>query len=150
MLYTVEFYLSYTSSALSLLDYLRIQDLQWFIIGLELPNIVKVHGYCYTRDEVMMMFLTRLSYPNRDVAIRFPGSSPSICQRAFYWFIDFMISNWGYLILNDREYWVPHMAASANAIRAKLQQLPNLANRLYFENAHKNGGLLFLVLLITL
>jgi hypothetical protein len=52
----------------------------------------------------------------------------------------FIISNWGYLILNNRDYWVPHMAASANAIRAKLQQLPNLANRLYFEDADKNGG----------
>ena len=39
-IHTVEYYLSYTSSALSLLDYLRIQDLQRYMILVEQTSVV--------------------------------------------------------------------------------------------------------------
>ena len=54
--------------------------------------------------------------------------------------VRFHDSKLGCLILNNREYWVPFMAASVNDIRDKLTVLPNEARRLYFNSAGDVGG----------
>ena len=125
----------------------RPEDLQRVIKGLQFPYSSKIHGYSYTNEEVVMISLTRLSYPNRweDVAIRFPGSSPSRCQRAFYWFLEFIILNWGYLILNNRDYWVPFMAGSANAIPENYKFFPTTQEDYFFLMQMITEGLLYLV-----
>jgi hypothetical protein len=63
-----------------------------------------------------------------------------MCQKAFYYFLDFMISNWGYLLLNNRDYWLDHLPRSANSIRMKLATLPNETYREFFDDAEEPGG----------
>ena len=50
----------------------------------------------------------------------------------FYYFLDFIINNWAYFLLNNMTYWLSHLAASADAIRRKLQLLNHEEWRLYF------------------
>ena len=97
-------------------------DLQRLHDGFGLPDNVKVHTYKTTGEEILMISLVRLSYPHRweDVERIFPGIKRWKLQRCFYWFLDFMIQNWCYLILNNRDYWAPQMGAMASAIEDKL------------------------------
>jgi len=75
--------------------------------------------YTIYADELLMISLTRLAFPLRwsDLYERFPGRKRWFLQAAFYWFLDFMIYNWGYLLLNNMDYWKPYLAASCEAIR---------------------------------
>ena len=97
-------------------------DLQRLHDSFGLPDNVKVHTYKTTGEEILMISLVRLSYPHRwgDVERIFPGIKRWKLQRCFYWFLDFMIQNWCYLILNNRDYWVPQMGAMASAIVSQL------------------------------
>ena len=81
-----------------------------------------------------MVSLVRLSYPHRweDVERIFVGIQRWKLQSLFYWFLDFMIENWSYLILNNRDYWTPQMPTMARAIELKLASLPNPDYRLFF------------------
>jgi len=54
---------------------------------------------------------------------RFPSRKRWFLRSAFYWFLDFMITNWGYFLLNNMEYWKPSLVASCEAIRLKLMNL---------------------------
>jgi hypothetical protein len=49
-----------------------------------------------------------------------------------------MIVNWGYLLLNNMEYWLDYIPQSANAIRLKLANLPTINYRLFFEEDNFN------------
>ena len=51
-----------------------------------------------------------------------------------------MVVNWGYFILNNRDYWLPYVISCAEAIRRKLQELPNEQYRLYFPAADDENG----------
>ena len=106
-------------------------DLHKLMTLLQLPATVKVRSYRYTNEEIILISLMRLSYPARwlDVAHHFPGRGRAALQSAFYWFLDFMIQKWGYLLLNNREFWLPRMVESAEAIRVKLATLPTIAYR---------------------
>ena len=68
-----------------------------------------------------MISLTRLAHPDRWASVGkvFPGRERWEMSAAFYWFLDFMILNWGYLILNNRDFWLPYLVESADHIRGK-------------------------------
>jgi len=51
-----------------------------------------------------------------------------------------MITNWGYLILNNRDYWVDKMVDQAEAVRLKLANLPWVNWRQHFPPADQPGG----------
>ena len=55
-----------------------------------------------------------------------------------------MTDNWGYLITNNFDYWIPHLYKSCEAIRHKLEVLPH-ANWRQFHPRHDepNGFLIF-------
>jgi hypothetical protein len=95
----------------------------------------------FTSEEVLLISLTRLAYPLRwqDIEDKF-GRYQSELSNAFYWFLDFMIEHWAYLLVNNREYWLDHLEASAEAIRQKLMTLPNQENRLVFPPAYEDNG----------
>ena len=105
-------------------------------------KIVLKTGYVSTAEEIILISLTRLAYPARwhDLRERFPGRYRRFLQLAFYYFLDFLIANWGYLILNNREYWKAHLLASNEAIRLKLQKLNYEPWRLFFPPAGTPGG----------
>ena len=111
-------------------------DLQRIYDGFGIPEKVRIHTYKATGQEIFMISLVRLSYPHRweDVERVFPGVKRWKLQRCFYWFLDFMIQNWSYLILNNRDYWVPQMENMAKAIKDKLATLPNEDYRLHFPD----------------
>jgi hypothetical protein len=106
------------------------------------PTFIRTKTSVFHREELLLISLMRLAYPNRwcDVVVHFPGRIRPECHRAFYWFLDFMIVNWGYLITNNREYWTNKLPHSAEAIRLKLASLPNVDNRLSMGSAHEPGG----------
>ena len=93
-------------------------------------------------EEILLISLKRLSYPNRwcEIESMFNDRGQKELSSAFYWFIDFMIVNWGYLILNNREYWLDSLVESAEAIRRKLATLPREGNRMYFNAADTEEG----------
>ena len=35
-----------------------------------------------------------------------------------------MVFNWGYFLINDRDYWLPYLVSCAEAFRQKMQELP--------------------------
>ena len=88
-----------------------------------------------TAEEMLLISLTRLSFPIRwnDVLERFPGRDRQFMQRVFYWFLDFMITNWAYLLVNNLEWWKPRFQESCDAIREKLQHLNHMNWRLFFQ-----------------
>ena len=60
------------------------------------------------------------------------GCGTNICWYPALEALDFMIENWSYLILNNRDYWTPQMPTMARAIELKLASLPNPDYRLFF------------------
>ena len=111
-------------------------QLRRLLNGFRFPDgTVRIKKYKFTSEEILLISLTRLSWPLRwtDVQERFPNRSSHELSLAFYYFLDFMISNWGYLILNNRSYWLPWLEASANSIRMKLQTLANEEYRQYYD-----------------
>ena len=95
------------------------EDIIRLIEGLGFPPTVKIKGYKLHAQEIVLISLKRLAYPLRwsDIKRDFPGRSRTALRNAFYFFLDFMIENWGYLILNNRDYWVDKMVDQAEAIR---------------------------------
>ena len=112
------------------------EDLQRLYEGLQLPGPIRVYTYKTTGQEILMVSLVRLSYPHRweDVERVFLGIKRWKLQCLFYWFLDFMIENWSYLILNNRDFWTPLMPTMARAIELKLASLPNPDYRLFFPD----------------
>ena len=119
-----------------------VDDMVRLLKGFQLPEHIKVHTYTYTNQEVLMISLLRLSYPYRwtDVMQFFPGRSRQQLQAAFYWFLDFMIYNWAYLLLNNHQYWKEFLPQSAEALRVKLATLPTIQYRQYYPAADEPGG----------
>lgn len=115
------------------------QELQSLINHFRIPSIIRVEGYVFTNQEVLLISLIRLSYPMRwsQVEMHFPGRHRWDLKAAFYWFLDFMTVNWGYLLTNNREYWLEKLPQSAEAIRLKLESLPNENYRQFFPPADR-------------
>ena len=121
--------------------------LRRLIVGFQLPagkiKITEGRGrHTSTAEEILLVSLSRLSFPHRwsDLAERFPGRSRTFLQAAFYWFLDFMIQNWGYLVLNNMDWWKPRLAGSCEAIRIKLQNLNHANWRIFQPPAEDPNG----------
>ena len=99
-----------------------------------LGDIRLKHRYKSTAEEIILISLTRLSFPYRwsDIYERFPGRKYWFLSSAFQWFLDFMIDNWAYLLVNNLRWWYPRFADSCNSIRLKLQNLNHEDWRLFF------------------
>jgi len=122
-------------------------EMRRFIRVFRFPNgtIQLSNRYTSTAEEILLISLTRLSFPLRwsDMYERFPGRKDYFLSRAFYWFIDFMISNWAYLLLNNMEWWKHRLFESCEAIRIKLQNL-NHENWRQFHNQFDFSVALFI------
>ena len=115
-------------------------QLRRLLVGFCFPTgLIKLKNrYKIQAEELIMISLTRLAFPARwsDLYERFPGRKRWFLRSAFNWFFDFMITNWGYLLLNNMEYWKPSLAASCEAIRLKLMNLnwSNWRNMIVMRN----------------
>jgi hypothetical protein len=119
------------------------------IICFRLPQgyISLNHRYKSTAEEIVLISLSRFSFPLRwsDLYERFPGRKSWFLREAFYYFINFMTSNWGYLLVNNLEWWKPKFGESCEAIRRKLQNLNHENWRQYHQPArlsNLNGQLI--------
>jgi len=99
------------------------EDIDSLIHGLQIPAIVITHGVSSLTHEIVSASFCRLAYPLRwsDIMAKFSGLSRTQCICAFYWFVDFMVENWGYLILHYREFWKPYLMSLAQAIKDKME-----------------------------
>ena len=109
--------------------------------GFQIPETATCGTYTFSGDEIVLISLTRMAYPSRwsDVMKVFPSRKRWELGRAFYWFINFMVYKWGYLVLNNREFWKPYLPQCAEAIREKLANLPNESYRQHHPSTYKPG-----------
>jgi len=126
-------------------DYFRFQtpdQLRRLIAGFQMPAFATVGRRKFEMEEVLLVSLTRLSYPKRwaDVTERFPNRDRWALKRMFYWFLNFMIDNWGYLLLNNLEWWAPSFGDCASTIRSKLMTLPNVNYRQFHPHPNDDNG----------
>jgi hypothetical protein len=105
-------------------------------------DIISIDGYKFTAEEIVCISLIKLSWPQRwcQIIDIFPGRKRWELVRAFYWFIEFMVANWGYLLLNNMEYWKPSIPTFAEALRVKLATLPNENFRQQLPPANEAEG----------
>ena len=107
-----------------------IETLQRFKTAFRFPfgNIRLQHRYKATAEEIILISLERLSFPHRwsDLYERFPGRKRWFMKACFYWFLDYMIFNWGYLILNNVAWWKTKLMDSCNSIREKMANLDHV------------------------
>lgn len=109
----------------------------------QIPKDIRLKkGYRSTGEEVLLISLTRLHFPSKwaDLKPWFPGRQEWFMQAAFYWFLDFMIMNWGYLLLNNMEFWKPYLSISCESIRKKLQNLNYPLWRQNHPSANEENG----------
>lgn len=107
----------------SMFRFQSIDQLYRLKSGFEFPDgKIRIHTYVFEAEEIIMISLFRLAHPSdwQSVAVYFPGRAIYELSRAFYWFLDFLIVNWGYLLLNNMDFWLPYLPSSAEAIRGKL------------------------------
>ena len=110
------------------------EQLRRLAVGFRFPTgqIILKYGYRATAEEIILVSLTRLSFPCRweDMYERFPGRKSQALQVMFYFFLNFMVKNWAYLLLNNMTFWLPYLPTSCEAIRLKLANLGNVDWRL--------------------
>jgi hypothetical protein len=99
--------------------------------------ILLPHRYKSNAEEIILISLERLSFPHRwsDLYERFPGRKRWFLKSCFYWFLDFMVFSWGYLLLNNVNWWKPRLMGSCEAIRNKLATLNHIEWRQFFPAA---------------
>jgi len=115
-----------------------VEQLKRLLSGFRFPEgIIRIHTYPFSAEEILLISLTRLAHPDRWASVMrvFPGRDRWELSRAFYWFLDYMIANWGYLILNNRDFWLPYFMSSAQHMRDKLANLNHANWRLIYPNA---------------
>jgi hypothetical protein len=84
--------------------------------------------YLLFPEEALLISIYRLSWPLKWSQLYevFPGRKRWFLCAAFYWFLDFMIVNWSYLLLNNMEWWEPYLVTSAECMRVKLANLNHI------------------------
>ena len=122
--------------------FIDTSQLKRLLVGFQFPETVIVKGYKFRSEEILLIGLTRFCYPNRwsDMIDKFPSRKRWELHAAVNYFLNFMIYNWGYLILNNREFWKPYLVKCAEAIRQKLATLPNEGYRQQHPPADEPNG----------
>lgn len=120
------------------LRFRTVDELGRLMRGFQIPETVIANGYKFGGEEIIVISLLRLSWPMRwsDVAEKLRTKKRWALGRAFYWFLDFMVINWAYLLLNNMEYWLDSLEDSAECIRTKLANLLNHNYRQYHPPAN--------------
>lgn len=123
--------------------FLNVDQLRRIKVGFLFPEgKVKVGTYSTTSEEIILIAMARLSWPSRwsDLMLLFAGRKRWFLGRCFYWYLNYMIDNWAYLLVNNIDYWIPHLEASCEAIRKKLANLAYVNWRLNFEPWNQPNG----------
>lgn len=91
----------------------NLQIPQWFIIPL---GGHRIHG-----QEMLLMALERCALGSRLIDMQQKYHIyHSVIGKALHYFALWMQDNWGYLIHDNNEFWMPYLRTSCEAIRNKL------------------------------
>ena len=103
------------------------QQLYDILNGFQFPEFVKSEERCvFHREELLLVSLYRYRRPSSTTDIAFKeifGFRQSRVSIAFRTFVNFLIRNWSYLLLDNMQYWLPKLRLFATAIQQKLLQL---------------------------
>lgn len=101
------------------------QQLLDIIKFFELPENVYLNNGCMVSAQIVLMVaLFKFHFPENynDMENLF-GYEYTLCSRIFNFFLNFMIENWGYLLLNNFQYWKQSFPHFARAIQQRKLQL---------------------------
>jgi hypothetical protein len=93
----------------------------------QFPEFMKSDdGHIFHREEVLLIGIYRLSHlscTDDPVYSELFGHDGIRVSKIFKIFLNFMVDNWGYIILNNGPFWKPYMKGMAEAIRRKCMSL---------------------------
>jgi len=92
----------------------------------------------YSGEEVFLVGLYRLRTASTLAAACWEstfGLTFTQVSSIFLLFLKFLVENWGYLLTNNVEFWVPYLSSCALAVRNKLQQ-----KGVYFDHPLAHNG----------
>ena len=102
-------------------------QLHALVTGFQIPEkMTSTEGCVFSGEECLLVFLYRLRRPTTttDLAFKtifgFRNTRVSICVRTF---MNFMVDNWSYLLLDNLSFWKSYLLACATAIWNKLRLL---------------------------
>jgi len=80
-------------------------------------------GHKFTGEEVFLFGMYRLcnvfKLQNQIVTDVFGFHYAQLASECFHCFLHFMVTNWGYLLTNNFDFWVPHLQSCSASIRFK-------------------------------
>ena len=113
-----------------ILPYFRFktkEQLHRLCTGFRFPKILRTEKReKFTGEEVLLVGLKRLSYPNRTYEKHWEydfGLTHHQVSKCFGLFLTFMMVNWAYLLLDHMEFWKPYMKDCAEKIRVRLASM---------------------------
>jgi hypothetical protein len=103
------------------------ENLRRLFDGFQFPDkFVSKGRNVFSGEEVFLFGLYRLShvskYNQADVHTLFGLSDPGLASKCFHCFLNFMVTNWGYLLTNNLDFWLPYIPDCARAIARKCQE----------------------------
>jgi hypothetical protein len=115
---------SFTSSECWIRFVTRKQDLYRILDCLNLRNKNNIrmdNGSKFTGEEIMLFSLNHFVSPTKLAEmVTIYGKDWSQWDRAFNWFVGYMIDNFGFLLLDNLAYWQPQFSNFADKIRLKV------------------------------
>jgi len=102
------------------------QELRSLYAGFQFPDkVVTPSRHVFTGEECFLFGLYHLcnitKFDNEIIKIRF-GFTKVLASFCFKAFLSHMINNWGYLLTNNMDFWVPTMRGCSNAINEKCME----------------------------
>jgi hypothetical protein len=90
-------------------------------------KMISKSRHTFTGEEVFLFGMYRLcnvtKLSNETIAHRFGYVHRSQASECFHCFLSFMVNNWGYLLTNNFDFWVPYLRECALSIRLKCIEL---------------------------
>jgi hypothetical protein len=93
-------------------------------LGFDQLGTVRLGNKCsYSAEEIFLFGMNRLVYPGRlDDLCDIYGREYSQWSRGFTFFINYMMTNWGWLVTGNLQYWANHFSAFSESIRLKIAE----------------------------
>ena len=117
------------------------EQLHRLMRGFQIPEVIRipVTGNIFFGEEFLLVSLYRLHRPTAlsDGCFRtIFGLGYTAVSMVFNEFLDFMIDRWGYLLLDNMNFWKPYLPDCAQAIRDKCVE-----KGCYFPDSRSPHGL---------
>jgi hypothetical protein len=95
------------------------------------------NGSKFTKEEIFLFSLNRFVFPCKlaEMAIIY-GKDWTQWDRAFNWFVEYVVENFAHLLIDNLEYWRPQFPDFAECIRLKLFEKSN-GNIIYAPDTYK-------------